>query len=115
MPWFPYVPALRRDASMLAVVEARINSRPRPNLQTMTALTAAHEELAAALRERIAVIGDRDARDRDPASHLRRLQEVSERIVALQGALPAPVHPQLAHYLERCSYDKALAFLEGKP
>jgi hypothetical protein len=26
--------------------------------------------------------------------------------------LPKPVHPQLAHFLERSSYDKALEFLE---
>jgi hypothetical protein len=27
-------------------------------------------------------------------------------------ALPAPVDPQLAHFLSRCSYEKALEFLE---
>jgi hypothetical protein len=30
----------------------------------------------------------------------------------LQAALPKPVDPQLVHYLERKSYDKALEFLE---
>ncbi len=69
--------------------------------------------LTAALRERLAVIADRASYTRDPQAHLARLQGVSERIAALGGNLPPPVDPRLAHYLERCSYDKALAFLEG--
>lgn len=69
--------------------------------------------LAAALRERRAVIADRDFYARDPAAHLAQLQEVSGEITALAAELPRPVDPQLAHFLERCSYDKALAFLEG--
>lgn len=69
--------------------------------------------LAAVLRERLAVIADRAAYERDPAEHLRRLQSVSERIVAIQRELPGPIDPTLAHYLQRCSYDKALAWLES--
>ena len=71
------------------------------------------DELTAALRERIAVIADRDLYARDPASHLEKLRAASERITTLQARLPSPVDPHLAHYLDRCSYDKALAFLEG--
>ena len=71
------------------------------------------DELAAALRERIAIIADRDLYARDPALHLEKLRAASEKITALQGRLPPPVDPHLAHYLDRCSYDKALAFLEG--
>ena len=71
-----------------------------------------HRELADTLRQRLIVIGDRDAYERDPEGHLRQLQEVSGRIVALQQQLPPPVDPQLSHYLNRCSYDKALAWLE---
>jgi hypothetical protein len=70
-------------------------------------------ELAAALRARREVISDREFYQRDPAGHLARLQEVSERITTLQAALPRPVDPQLAHFLERCSYDKALALIEA--
>ena len=76
--------------------------------------TPLHEQLAAALRERIAVVADRELFRTDPSLHLERLKSVSERIVALQSQLPSPVDPQLAHYLQRCSYDKALAFLEGE-
>ena len=43
---------------------------------------------------------------------MERLRDISERIDAL-AALAAPIDPQLAHYLERRSYDKALEFLEG--
>ena len=70
-------------------------------------------ELAAALRERTAVIADRDLYARDPALHLEKLRAASERIASLQTQLPSPVDPHLAHYLDRCSYEKALAFLEG--
>lgn len=69
--------------------------------------------LAEALRERLAVIGDREWYGRDPEGHLSALQAVSERILELAGNLPRPLDPRLAHYLQRCSYDKALAFLEG--
>ncbi len=72
-----------------------------------------YRQLAAALRERRAVIADRELYARDPAGHLAQLQGVSERITTLAGALPGPVDPQLRHYLERCSFDKALAFVEG--
>lgn len=78
----------------------------------MPAVSTAHQALAAALRDRRAVIADREFYQRDPAGHLEQLRTVSERIVQLQGELPPPVDPQLAHYLQRCSYDKALAFIE---
>jgi hypothetical protein len=69
-------------------------------------------ELAEALRGRLAVIEDRALRESDPQQHLGQLREASERIVALQQQLPPSTHPQLRHYFERCSYDKALGWLE---
>lgn len=69
-------------------------------------------ELAAVLRERLALIADETGR-RDVASHMGRLQEISARIDALSAQLPKPLDPQLLHYLQRASYDKALARLEG--
>ena len=69
-------------------------------------------ELAEALKGRLAVIEDRALRESDPTRHLEQLREASERIVALQQKLPSNTHPQLRHYFERCSYDKALAWLE---
>ena len=76
------------------------------------ASTPIYRELADALRHRLAIIRDRAFYERDPQEHLRQLQAASERIVHLQGQLPAPVDPQFAHYLQRCSYDKALSWLQ---
>jgi hypothetical protein len=70
------------------------------------------QELVSALKRRIEVIGDRALRERDPEGQLAQLREVSERIIELQQRLPAATHPQLRHYFERCSYDKALAWIE---
>jgi hypothetical protein len=70
--------------------------------------------LAAAFRERLAVIADHAFRDRDQAGHLGRLAEVSGRIDALVAALPAEeLDPVFRHYLERRSHDKALAWIEA--
>ncbi len=68
--------------------------------------------LTAALRERLALIADRAWVERDAHGHLEALKSVSERIQTLASQLPPPVDPQLRHYLERCSFQKALAFLE---
>jgi hypothetical protein len=68
-------------------------------------------DLAQALRERLAIIQDEESR-RDELAHMARLQAISERIDELASALPRPIDPQLAHYLQRHSYDKALEFLE---
>ena len=70
-------------------------------------------DLAQALRERLAVIRDEESR-RDKEKHMARLRAVSEKVDQLQAALPQPVDPRLAHYLQRRSYDKALEFLEAK-
>jgi hypothetical protein len=71
-------------------------------------------DLAQALRERLAVIRDEQSR-RDEEKHIARLRVVSEKIDKLQAALPQPVDPRLAHYLQRRSYDKALQYLEAAP
>ena len=68
--------------------------------------------LRDALRERLAIIRDEGSR-RDEEKHIARLKAVSEKIEKLQAALPQPVDSQLAHYLQRRSYDKALEFLEN--
>jgi hypothetical protein len=68
--------------------------------------------LAAALRERLAVIGDEESR-RDPERHTNRLREVSEKIEQLEQQLPATIDPQLRHFLQRRSYSKAIELLES--
>ena len=70
-------------------------------------------DLAQALRERLAIIHDEESR-RDTERHMARLSAISEKIDKLQAALPHPIDPQLAHYLQRHSYDKALQFLEER-
>ena len=77
--------------------------------------TTFFDELAAALRERIAVIGDRALFASDPALHLEKLRAASGKITALQSRLPPSSDAQLAHFLQRCSYDKALAVLDAAP
>jgi hypothetical protein len=69
-------------------------------------------ELASALRERLAIIGDEESR-RDPDRHTERLRAVSEQIEELAGRLAPKVDPELRHFLQRRSYSKALEALEG--
>lgn len=76
-------------------------------------MTAPLAELAAALRERLAIIADDKSRG-DPERHTKRLREVSERIEALERTLPATTDPQLRHFLERRSYTKALDLLTAQ-
>ena len=70
-------------------------------------------ELAEALRERLAIIGDEISR-RDLAGHTERLQKISEKIDLIEHRLPRTVDPQLRHFLQRRSYSKALELLEGR-
>jgi hypothetical protein len=69
-------------------------------------------ELAAALRERLAIISDEASR-RAPEHHITRLREVSEKIDRLEQSLPSKADPQLRHFLQRRSYSKALESLES--
>jgi hypothetical protein len=68
-------------------------------------------ELAAALRERLAIISDEASR-RDSQRHTERLRTISERIEQLEQDLPPAIDPQLRHFLQRRSYSKALELLE---
>jgi hypothetical protein len=68
-------------------------------------------DLKEALLERLAIIHDEKSQGNTDA-HIARLRTVSEKIEQLQAALPQPVDQQLAHYLQRRSYDKALEFLQ---
>ena len=68
-------------------------------------------DLAAALRDRLAIIGDQESR-RDAPKHMTRLQAVSERIETLQNELPTTTDARLKHFLQQRSYDKALEWIE---
>jgi hypothetical protein len=79
----------------------------------MTSAPSVYRALAAALRERLEVIADREHYEHDPAGHLERLKAVAATISTLQEQLPPDADPKLVHYLERASFDKALAFVEA--
>lgn len=68
--------------------------------------------LTAALRERLAIIGDEQSRT-DPDRHTERLRKVSEKIERLEQSLPSKIDPELRHFLQRRSYSKALELLES--
>lgn len=69
------------------------------------------ETLLQALRNRLAVVADHDLRDRDPAGHLTALKQAASELDAVIAGLPAGTPPMLRHYLERQSYEKAIAWL----
>jgi hypothetical protein len=73
-----------------------------------------YSELAAALRERIAVISNTEWRDHDPEQHLAALRTASEKIEELKARLPATADPMLQHYLQRMSLSKALELIEAR-
>jgi len=73
--------------------------------------TISLNDLAVALRERLAIIGDEQSRG-NPEQHMARLKAISERIETIAAQLPQPVDPRLAHFLQRRSYDKALEMLQ---
>lgn len=77
-------------------------------------MTEPFSRLAEALKDRRAIISDRAFYERDPKAHLEALQKASHAIELASAALPRPVNPELAHFLERASYDKALSFLEQR-
>lgn len=68
------------------------------------------DELADALRERIAIIGDETSR-RDAVQHMQRLEKISARLEQLERQLPSDADPRLRHFLQRRSYTKALDLL----
>jgi hypothetical protein len=70
-------------------------------------------KLAAALRERLDVISDRELRERNSADHLAKLRQASERIDELRKDLPVSTDPMLTHYLDRMSLSKALEFVQN--
>lgn len=75
-------------------------------------ISSPYTELARALRTRLEVIADRELYRQDPEHHLRKLIAASERIDEAVADLPRPLNGELAHYLQGCSYHKALNWLE---
>jgi hypothetical protein len=84
-----------------------------PTAETGKKFSGTLEDLRRLLRERLDVIADHALRDRDPAAQLAKLGEISGRLSALHAELKPSLPAQLNHFLERSSFQKALAFLDG--
>lgn len=69
--------------------------------------------LEAALRRRLDIVADHALRDRDPKAHLEAIKVAHRELERQIASLPAGTDPRLLHFLERQSYEKALAFLSG--
>lgn len=80
---------------------------------TASAINPTLLPLLELLDRRRAVIADHASRDRDAASHLAALQEVSEGIMAAHQEMGRTLPPRLQHYLTQCSYDKAAAWIRS--
>ena len=65
-------------------------------------------EIIALLEERVRVIGDVEMREQNPDGQLAKLQSVSEAITAFHATHGGVIQPRLNHFLENCSYAKAL-------
>ena len=70
------------------------------------------DKLKYLLRKRIEIIVDHEFRDNDPNAHLIALKEISESIEKHHHELRKEISPQLEHFLNNQSYNKALKFLE---
>ncbi len=70
------------------------------------------DELIEMLQRRLRVIGDAEMRENDPERQLKELQSVSEAIMAFHQAHRDVMHNRLNHFLENCSFEKALAWVQ---
>lgn len=70
------------------------------------------DKLKYLLRKRIEIIADHEFRDNDPDAHLIALKKISESIEKHNHELRKEISPQLEHFLNNRSYNKALKFLE---
>lgn len=73
------------------------------------------QQLSTSLNDRLKVIADHELRDRNPATHLKKLQEASEAIEKWEAALllEGNADPKLLHYLKQRSYNKALEYINS--
>ncbi len=72
------------------------------------------KELTGLLRRRLGTIADAELRERDPERQLALLQEASEAISAFHARHRGAIPPRLNHYLQNCSFQKALEWAEAE-
>lgn len=80
----------------------------------MSSSISPYAVLARTLKQRLDLIADRGWYERDAAAHLAALQEISMQLESVAAELPRPLPGELSHYLERRSYDKALAWITSQ-
>ncbi len=72
-----------------------------------------HVSLLRSLKNRLAVVADRALYERDPQAHLAALQAASASLDQTVTDCRPKIPPDLAHYLDRQSYQKAIDWLEN--
>ncbi|MBE2205359.1 MAG: hypothetical protein IAE94_13590 [Chthoniobacterales bacterium] len=68
--------------------------------------------LETALRRRLDVVGDHGLRATDPKAHLEALKAAHRELEIQIARLPVDTPPQLFHFLQQQSYEKAHKFLK---
>jgi hypothetical protein len=81
----------------------------------MSCAPSPRHELLELLQHREAVIADHAWRDRDPATHLDALKEVSGKISAWTATHQQQLDPRLRHFLTNASFAKASQYLADHP
>lgn len=72
-------------------------------------------DLELLLQRRLDIIADHELRDSNPGKQLDQLQEVSEALSVWFAQHEDQVDPRLHHFLDGCSYNKALTYIrEGR-
>jgi len=79
------------------------------------ASSSPHQILLQALQKRLAIVADRDFYQRDPAGHLQALKDASADLEEVYRREHAAFEPQLRHFVERQSYQKAVEYLSDSP
>jgi lipopolysaccharide biosynthesis protein len=70
--------------------------------------------LASHLQSRLDIISNSTLRENDPTEQLRKLQEVSEAIVAWHQQNRGNIPAHLNHFLQQQSLSKALDYLKSE-
>ncbi|MEM7384515.1 MAG: hypothetical protein AAF514_06170 [Verrucomicrobiota bacterium] len=71
------------------------------------------EELAVLLRQYHEIVGDQELRTKRPEEQLARLQQIGAGVTEWRNRAGQAVPPRLNHFLDGCSYGKALDWLEN--
>lgn len=77
-------------------------------------MTAAYQQLASQLEQRINIIGDSELRENNPQEQLKQLQTVSESIIEWHKEHRTQIPTRLNHFLQQSSLSKALDYLKSE-